>query len=252
MDQNIEGKKIFFLYPHSVIRDELLDILIISCYEAYTLNDHKRALKLLAKFRDAIMFINIDEGMSEKEWEAYIRGIQENPKTIFCSLGILSYNTDPALKHKYLMDLNVPCGYIQLKLGIKESSRILLSVLDVIEAKGKRKFLRALCADDPTATVNVKSSGTIYYGKILDISGSGMAVQFPKFDNLPINSKVTDIQLKLRGSLVHTDGILVGRRKEQNVYVFLFDVQKMNPDYKRTIQRYIKNSLQNYMDNIKV
>ena len=250
MEQNA-GKKIFILYPHSVIKDELLDILIMSGFESYVLHDHKRALKLLDKFPDSIMFINIDEGMNEKEWETYVREIQKDPKTEKCRLGILSYNTDQKLMQKYLMEIAVPCGYIQLKLGVKESTRIMLGALEANEARGRRKYIRAFCEEDLTATVNVKSSSGFYYGKILDISAAGTAAKFDKFDSLPANSVVKEMQLKLRGGLVLTDAVFMGKR-EDNVYIFLFDVPKMNPDHKLSIHRFIKYTLQHYMDNLKI
>ena len=251
MEQSNQGKKIFILYPHSVIQDELLDILIMAGFESYILRDHKKALKLLAKFPDSFMFINIDEGMNESEWEAYVRGIQEDPKTKDCKLGILSYNTDQRLMQKYLMDLAVPCGYIHLKLGVKESTKIMLNVLEVNEARGKRKYIRAFCEDDISATVNVKGASGFFYGKILDISAAGIAAKFEKFDDVPVNAKIKEMQLKLRGGLVLTDAILMGKRND-NVYIFLFDVPRMNPDHALVIHRYIKHTLQHYMDNLKV
>ncbi|GHV85176.1 hypothetical protein AGMMS50230_07840 [Spirochaetia bacterium] len=251
MEQKAEGKKIFILYPHSVIKDELLDLLIMGGFESYVLHDHKRALKLLAKFPDSIMFINIDEGLAEKEWETYIRGIQEDPVTKDCKLGILSYNTDQKLMQKYLMDLAVPCGYIQLKLGVKESTRIMLGALEANEARGKRKYIRAYCEDDINAVVNVKGAAGFYYGRILDISAAGIAARFDKFEDYPPNTLLRETQLKLRGGLVLTDVVLMGKRQD-NVWVFLFDITKMNPDQKITIHRFIKHTIQHYMDNLKV
>ncbi|MDR0602133.1 MAG: PilZ domain-containing protein, partial [Treponema sp.] len=158
MEQSdILGKKVFLLYPHSVIHEEMLDILIMSGFETYTLRDHKRAAKLLEKFPDSIMFVNIDDGMPEREWETYIRDLQENPKTQGSRLGILSYNQDKALMEKYLMKLSVPCGYIQLKLGIQQSTKIILNALEANEARGRRKYIRAFCEDDHSATMNYKS-----------------------------------------------------------------------------------------------
>jgi hypothetical protein len=251
MEQKNEGKKIFILYPHSVIKDELLDLLIMSGFESYILRDHKRALKLLAKFPDSIMFINIDEGQSEPEWETYIKGIMTNPQTRECRLGILSYNTDQNLMKKYLMELALPCGYVQLKIGVKESTKIMLAALEANEARGRRKFIRAFCEDDQAATVNVKGGGGFYYGRILDISAVGIAARFDKFDALPANSKVREMQLKLRGGLVLTDAIYMGKRGD-DVCIFLFDAPKMNPDHKLIIHRFIKTTLQNYMDNLRI
>jgi hypothetical protein len=252
MQQNQPGKKIFFLYPHSVIHDELLDQLIMSSFEAYVLRDHKRARGLLTRFPDSIMFINIDQGLKEEEWEAYIREIQQNEKTKACRLGILSYNTDRDLMQKYLMDMAVPCGYIQLKLGLQESTRIILSALNANEAKGRRKYIRVSCADEINATMNYKNDETTYYGKLLDISSAGIAVRIDHFGDFPPNSLLRDVQLKLRGSLVMINLILIGKRRDsRNVWIFLFD-PRMKAEHKLTIHHFIKQKLQRYIDQVKI
>jgi hypothetical protein len=246
------GKKIFFLYPHSVIQDGLLDALIMSGFEIYTLHDHQRARRLLIKFPGSIMFINIDQGLSEKEWEVYIRDIQKDPALRSTRLGILSYNTDQKLMQKYLMDLAIPCGYIQLKLGLKASTQIILAALQANEAKGRRKCIRAFCVDDTYATMNYKGPDGMYYGKLLDISSAGIAV---KFDH-PIvtggNALLRDIQLKLRVALIMTDGILMGGMEANpKAGVILFG-SKMNQDDKLAIHHYIKQRLQHYIDHLTV
>ncbi|MDR2144215.1 MAG: PilZ domain-containing protein [Treponema sp.] len=251
MDQaDLTGKKIFILYPHSVIQEEMLDILIMAGFEAYIIHDHKRAIKLLIRFPESIMFINIDEGLSENEWENYIRGIQESPKTRDCRLGILSYNTDQKLMQKYLMDIAVPCGYIQLKLGIKESTRIMLSALEANEARGRRKFIRAECAGDVNATVNIKGTTGMYYGKILDISAAGIAARFDKIEDYAPGGLIREVQLKLRGSLALVNMTFMGKRADK-VCVLLFDA-KTGPEQKLVVHRFIKYTLQHYMDTLSV
>jgi hypothetical protein len=251
MDQDIAGKKIFILHPHSVIQEEMLDVLIMAGFESYILYDHRRALKLLIKFPGSIMFINIDEGLSEAEWETYIKGIQEDPRTKETMLGILSYNTDQKLMQKYLMKLEVRCGYIQLKLGINESTRIMLSALEANEARGRRKYIRAFCEEDSLATINFKGSiGVLYTGKIQDISAAGVAAQFDKLEDIPANALLKEVQLKLHGSLVLTNMVFMGKRHD-NVVVLLFEA-KMDQGKKVTIHHFIKYVLQHYMDNLKV
>jgi hypothetical protein len=248
----VEGKKIFFLYPHSVIQDEMLDALIMSGYEVYTLRDHKRARRLLEFFPGSIMFVNIDERLPEPEWEAYIRDLQDDSKTRDCRLGILSYNTDRALMEKYLMDMSVPCGYIQLKLGVQASTKIIHDALQANEAKGRRKCFRASCADDGGATLNYKDNASIYFGKLLDISSAGVAARIENFRGFQTNSRLRDTQLKLRGSLIRTDVILMGKRWDnQDIWIFLFE-PNMPPESRVVIHRYIKQVLQRYIDEVQV
>jgi hypothetical protein len=245
------GKKVFFLRPHSVIHQKMLDTLLMAGYEVYLLQDNERARKLLAKFPDSIMFVNIDEGYKEAEWEDYIKIIQKDPKTRSVRLGIMSYNQDKELMQKYLMEMMVPCGYIQLKLGLQESTNIILSALEANEARGKRQFIRAVCEDDLNATLNYRGDLGMYHGKILDISSAGIAVRMKKSDILPPNTVIKDVQIKVRGGLVLTDMILMGIRKDKQVNIFLFD-PKMSEENKIIIYRYIKMCLQKYIDELKV
>ena len=247
-----QGKKIFLLHPHSVIREEMLDLLIMAGYETYTILDEKRARKLLVRFPGSIMFINIDEGLKEKEWEAYIKSIQDDPATKESRLGIMSYNQDRVLMQKYLMELSIPCGYIQLKLGLQESTRIILSALEANEARGRRKHIRADCEDDINAMVNFKGSSGLCHGKIIDISSAGIAAKFEKASDLTLSTLIKDVQLKLRGGLVMTDMIYMGqRRDDKRVYIMLFDA-KLTTDNKLIIHRYIKQCLQRYIEKLKV
>jgi hypothetical protein len=244
------GKKIFLLYPHSVIRDEMLDWLIMAGYETYTIVNEKRAQKLLAKFPGSIMFINIDEGMKESEWEKYIRGIQSDPKTKDSRLGIMSYNHDRNLMQKYLIDMVLPCGYIQLKLGFEESRNIILNALEANEAHGRRRYIRADCGNDANAIMNFKDGKDLHTGKILDISSIGIAARLEKRIELQANTLIKNVQLKLRAGILMTDMIFMGQRKnDKSVYIMLF-ASKFSEEEKLAIHHYIKQCLQKYMDGL--
>jgi hypothetical protein len=251
--QNAAGKKIFFLYPHSVIHGEVFDILIMNGYEAYSLWDYKRARSLLERFPDSIMFINIDERLTEQEWETYVRELQKDPKIPDCRLGILSYNTDPKLMEKYLMDMAIPCGYIQLKLGVQASTRIILDALAANEARGRRKFIRAFCEADRNVTLNYRNDLGTFYGKLLDISSAGCAARMETSQEFAPNMKLENVQLKLRGHLVMLDAVLMGKRQgDPRVWIILFDPNNMRKDDKMVIHHFIKETIQRYIDTLEV
>jgi hypothetical protein len=154
---------------------------------------------------------------------------------------------------KYLMDIAVPCGYIQLKLGIKESTRIMLGALEANEARGRRKYIRAFCEDDALATVNFKNdTGIIYNGKILDISAAGIAAKFTAVRDFSPNEVLREVQLKLHGTLLLIDMIFMGKRQNDNVVILLFDARKLAQGKKTIVHHFIKYTLQHYMDNLKV
>jgi len=244
------GKKVFFLYPHSVIRDAVIDKILEQEYEVYLSKDPQVLKKVLRAYPESLVFINIDEGMPEPEWETWIWDIQNDPETARTEIGILSYNNDAGLQKKYLMDMGIQCGFIRLKLGVEPSIRILLDTLKANEAKGRRKYVRAECDNDPLSSVNVSLHENRFFGTIKDISVVGFSCVFENDPALEKNTLLTNIQLKLRGVLIRTDGIVFGNRKigDLSVYVILFSM-KNDPEIRYKIRRYIQTSLQAVMDS---
>jgi hypothetical protein len=150
------------------------------------------------------------------------------------------------------MDIGVPCGYVQLKLGLQESTRILINVLEANEARGCRKFIRAECNDDVNAAVNYTAEAGVFRGKVLDISAAGIAAKFDTIAKIPPNSMLRGVQLRLRGGIVMADMIYLGPRpNDKLVQILLFD-PKLSNENKLTIHRYIKMCLQKYINGLKL
>jgi hypothetical protein len=242
------GKKVFFLYPHSVMQQEMLDILINNEYEVYLINDHKKMLKVTSLFPDSILFINIDNVITVGEWITYIKSIMSDNNTKI-QIGIVTYNNNPELAKKFLMEIMVPCGFIVLNLGLEKSIPILLKILDANEAKGRRKYIRALSAENDNTKFNVNIGTQLYTGKILDISIAGMAAVFDKTVEIEIKTRLNDIQLVLKGIICRVSGVIAGSRKgAESFYVILFEFS--DDRAKSRIHSYIHKCLQDSMDEI--
>jgi hypothetical protein len=243
------GRAVFFLYPPSVLEEQLVQLVVQAEYEVYLLKDHRKAVRLLSGYPNAILFVNIDEKIRDTDWETYVTRLMQSKGTAGVRIGILSYNSDPDLARHYLIDLSVQCGFIQLKLGLKESARILLAVLEANEARGKRKYVRAPIPNTARTTFNVKSGRSLYRGRIRDISSAGMACLFDSEPGYKAGDTVDDMQLNLRGRHVGLSGTVVGVRMtaEGQLYVIMF-----SPDTElKTRQRlfdFIHDTLQSQMD----
>ncbi len=243
-----DGKKVFFLYPQSVIQDELITFLLKNEFEVYFLNDHQKAIRLFRKFNNSLCFINIDDGLKEDEWENYIKSLKADPATKGVQIGILSYNNDPDLIQKYLMDVGVECGFVQLKLGVKQSTDIILKVIEVNEAKGRRKFVRVNCENDPKVLLNFSHKEYSYKGQIIDISSVGVACRFPETVSVDNKTILHKIQLNLKGSLIQTDGIILARRSDnEKILIIVFNPRPKESELEK-IHRFIHKILQKEMD----
>lgn len=244
MDEAVTGKKVFFLYPPSVIRDDLITRLIEQEFEVYILNDHVLANRILRLYPTSLIYINLDANLNENEWEEWIRKTMEDPTTSTVGIGIVSYNNDENLQRKYLMDIGIQCGFIKLKLGIDESTKILLATLKATEAKGRRKYVRATCENDAMSSVNIKDGLKNATGNIKDISVVGFSCTFPIDPVFQKNTVIHDVQLKLRGFLVKVDVLVFGRRNDEQItYVMLF-TQSIEPASRKKIRSYLQIALQ--------
>ena len=238
----MNGKKIFFVQPSSVVQQE---------YEVLLVPEANQARRIFQKYPDCLAFLNIDDGFSEHDWEVLVRETQADPALAGVKLGILTYNTDPKLAHKYLMEYMLPCGFIKLSLGLAESTDIVLKVLGANEARGRRKYLRVHCG--PNTKFNYKDSlGKLIDGSLVDLSSVGMACVLNSSNELPLHSKLESIQLQLKGSLCLVDGVVMGSRPLEDgsgkAHVVLFD-PKIPPVQKDKIRAYLQWALQSSIED---
>ncbi|HCC36671.1 MAG TPA: pilus assembly protein PilZ [Treponema sp.] len=250
-NSDILGKKIFFLYPSTVVQNEVAEELIQQEYEVYIIKDHAVMKKILKRYPDSIVFADIDERMPEKEWEAWIREVMSDPETRNAAIGIITVNGDNTLERKYINSVGVRCGYTVLKADLSSSIKQLYNILISINAKGRRKYIRATTENDTTAAINLPMNGIFINGSIKDISVAGVSCAFDNDPELTINTLVKDIQIKLQTSILKVEGIIFGSRIDgpAKIYVILF-TQRINPEVRIKMRKYIQHNLQLKMDNM--
>jgi hypothetical protein len=242
-----KGRKVFFLYPHSVLNEELRIEILSHEFEVYSLHDHEAAVKVAAAYPGSIFFVNIDDTLKELQWEGWIRRLITNPRTSSTKVGILTYNPDAELARKYLMDMMLPCGFIQLKQGLAEGKRIILKTLDANEARGRRRFVRARCTDPKKASFNVTIKGRHITGAIIDISVAGMTFRPDEPMEVKAETLLEDIQLRLKGTLCRVSGILVGGAGAGAGSLLMFAIP-VAEEVMEKIHRFIYATLQEQMD----
>lgn len=249
-DPDILGRKVFFLYPPAVL-DEVIFVLVKNEYEVYTVRDHERLARYLKKEPTAIVFVNIDEGLKQTEWEHYVEDLLRECKEI--KVGIVSYNTNPTLAKRFLGEIGAQCGFVTVKTGIRETSKILLATLEANEARGRRKYLRATPAvGSGGAELNLRADGgDLVHGKIADISIVGVSCVLDGGPELYVGKKVGDMQLLVKGFRFLVGGVVVAKRAlPEGVprYVIMFDPSTLDEVKKGKIHEAIAKLLQAEME----
>ncbi|MDR1466312.1 MAG: PilZ domain-containing protein [Treponema sp.] len=248
-NQNFSGKKTFFLYPQVIVYNEVITDLFIQEYEAYVVRDHPALRKILKRFPDSIVFVNIDERLKEKEWEAWIRGVMSDPFTEQVSVGVLTTGRDDGIRHKYLYQVRITSGFIHVSTDLKRLTSQITEKLQINDALGRRKFIRTTTHDERMTTVNIPIAGRFVTGSILDISSAGFSCIFQEDPFLEKNSLIPNIQIKLKSVLMRAEGIVFGSRIEDfmKVYVFVF-TPRTDSNTRAKIRAYIRMNIQDRMD----
>jgi len=246
-NSDLLGRKIFFLYPTpSVVNQVILELAQLE-YEVYVARDQARLARVLKKYPDSIVYANLDDGMSEAEWERWISGILTLVPTL--QIGCFTVNNDEEIKNKYIEKLKVTCGYMPLKVDMSNTAEKINVILDKLNSKGRRKYLRAALDGDKNATMNIPHNETFLNCVIKDISVVGLSCVFEVDPDFKKNTLIKAIQIKLQSVLINVDGMVFGSREEdgQRIYVILF-LQKTSPETRAKIRKFIQQILQNKMD----
>ena len=230
----VAGRKTFFIAPDTtLIPESYLEEYFALGYECYFVEYDKRFKMekkvdvLVTLFHDIILFFNIDYNIPDLDWPAYIRTLTESYGNK-ASIGILytkrqSKEERLRLEHKYLYELGVQCGCIQLEYQKKQNFELIEKILYANQAQGRRKNIRALCTN--ACTFNCTFGGANHAGMLQDLSLSHFSflAADTEFD-IQLYEKVPDFHFNIRGFMFRSDAILIMERQLEykKLYVFGF------------------------------
>jgi hypothetical protein len=242
-------RKIFFLNTSPFFQNEIGGELIHQEFEIYYTNEYANLKRALKKFPGSIVFVNIDSLLPEKEWELWIRRTMTDPSMASTKFGILADLYNEQQEQKYTEVLRLPCGYtVVSKSDPQKTLRQLNSLLVTMEARGRRKYLRATSESDTQMTINIPHEGFYLKGVIKDISSVGISCSFQKDPEFDKNTLCKDMQIKLQTAILKTEGIVFGSRMDglSKIYVFLF-TQRVTPETRARIRVFVRQILQERM-----
>jgi hypothetical protein len=245
------GRKIFFLNPSLPIQHKVVDELIQREYEVYVVNNRTILRRTLNDFPGSMIFIDIDQEVSEKDWESWIREVMTAEDLEDIRIGILTSNRSDLLQNKYANMLKLPGGYIMLHHDLNITITQVVNILDANEAKGRRKYLRAAADTDGQAVVNFPVEGRFLSGAVGGISIVGFSCFFNNDPDFSRNAAFPNVQIKLRHTILNVEVVILGFRSDgkNKIYAALF-TGRISSDAQVKIRRYIQMSLQARMDSV--
>ena len=236
VNEIITGRKCFFVFPDtSLILPSYLEEYFSLGYECYFVEYDKKATlqkkikTILSLFNDVIIFFNIDYPVPDLDWADYIQELIWD-KGDARSFGVLftkrqSVAEKTKMEKRYLYDMGLQCGCIQLEYQKKTNFELIAKTLFANQAQGRRKTIRALCTSTCTYTFFLGNKDSSVSGSLQDISLSHFTILSKDAPlNVKIYEKIHDIHFNIRGYLFHSDAILVMERPsgDNMLYVFAF------------------------------
>jgi len=241
-------KKIFFLYPNASIQNQIINVLNQSEFELYIAKDHTRLAGVLRKYKESIIFINIDDKMPAAEWERWISAaLAEEPSIM---IGVFTSNNDEEFRTNFIKNNNLKCGFLNIKHDMSKTAEVILEMMSKLNVKGRRKYLRMSPDRDSIASVSIPFGGEFIKGTVKDISIVGFSCAFEQDPNIKKGTLMKDIQIKLQSMLLNAEAVVFGSREQENerTYVLLF-TQRIDAETRNSkIRSHIQRNLQIKMD----
>ena len=138
MENGVLGKKVFFLYPPTVLM-EVVEELARQEFEVYLSRQHEKLRRVLPTLPGAISFVNLDDRLGEAGWRSYMLSLRAEVPA--AGIGIITLNEDDVLREFYLMNLRVQCGFVIFKVRATRTAEILARTLEANAARDRRKFV---------------------------------------------------------------------------------------------------------------
>lgn len=169
------GRKVFFLNPGLKVHNSIVGKLRQKEFEVYEIEDYKDAKPVLSENEDAICFIDIDSGLSFKEWFNFVKSFEFDYSLQGIFIGILSAKATPLIREQFMLKAKLPGGMVNMN----ENTIMLLDtierILEINGAKGRRKYVRLDCYGLENVYASCMVSGRMIDFTLEDLSSVGFA-----------------------------------------------------------------------------
>ena len=255
------GRKVFFLNPSPFLKQNIIPALFDREYEIYTIDSYKNAKNVLKKFPDSVCFICIDSTsdnsssedehqLTPDEWYNFIQSFEKDPilSTIF--VGIISESATKTVSDFFQLNTPIPAGFIKLPCEIPELTDIFTGILEINGAKGRRKFIRANCSNDPDIKVRLSPEQKM---SVKDISFAGLACSgdAKTTENIKPNALIRDFVLSIHKNDYKCSGaVLMVSGKENTTELVIIFTKGSSMPFRSAIKDYIRKTMQDSIDTI--
>ncbi len=180
--KSIYGKKVFFVTQNKKFQSAVRKRLLTMEYEVYFIDDYRVVKNLLAESPDSILFISPERPLKQVGWRNFIKTVNQDVYFGETAVGLLLKGYTENMIIEFTSGMKLEAGIIQIKDDDDESGaafQSIVKVLDKLNAKGMRQYVRANCIGDPKSQVYWLEGSIMHKLNIMDISSVGLALLLP-------------------------------------------------------------------------
>lgn len=237
VNEIVKSRKTFFITPDKdLISEYFLEDYLAKDYECYFVEEdlnqsiQTKIQVILSIFPDAIIFFNIDRHIAGIDWFPYIQNLcSEHPGVCF---GVMyakrkTLAEKAAIEHKYLYNIGLAGGCIQLEYQKNINFVLIERVLFANQAMGRRKNVRAVCTKNCQFTfLNSRQENVTFPLNDISVSHFSITLTDLQAANLKLKEyeKIQNLCFTIKGMRFVSDAILYMKRPtpEGNLFVFAF------------------------------
>lgn len=222
--ENILGRKVFFVNPAYSIKKDIIPVLQKQEFEVYTIDSYRDVKNLMKINQGSVLFLNVDTQLSVGSWFNYIRTFEREEYLTTISLAVITERMKQQDIDVYTKNAHLKGGIIDFSEGIDEVLKRILGILESVDAKGRRQYVRANVGGDKEASLFWNYNGKMHHLKLLDISSVGMAVSVPAALAEQIVAKnflLQDVTMRLGVKQIPIDAVIYAIKKTESGYIWV-------------------------------
>ncbi|HDQ13986.1 MAG TPA: hypothetical protein ENN41_04130 [Sediminispirochaeta sp.] len=220
------GRKVFYLFPEGLFHQAVVKHIINQEYEIYTLSDYRRGLPLIFQYNGAIVFLNLSGAPDTDKLLPSIRDFCRQGSTRSIALYFLCDADTSCPEARRLSESLDNCSFLTYSSTPDEVSAQIEEILENLEARGQRNFVRFGSNSNEIANISFKRKEKAFAGRLHDISAGGLSFSLTSGESLPLRAKLSQVTVDLGYLVEGLSGTVSLRRRlpdDTILYVLLFD-----------------------------
>ena len=220
------GRKVFYFFPTGTFHQHVVKEIIQHEFEIYTLSDFKRGLPLIFQYNGGIILFYVDGLENYQHGLSVIRDFCRQSSHRSIELFLLTGSAERVEKMERYMQEMDNCRALLLQEQPEETSIELIALLNELNARGQRRYVRFGSNTDEIATIGIARKNRKLVGTVHDISSAGLSFSLPEGPSFAVRSKIKEFSLNLDGEIGHLSGTITIRRKLPSglfLYVLMFE-----------------------------